>query len=664
MSKEAILGTLVVVVLKARNLIDNHTFYKQDPYAKLQLSGASKQTEPDLKGGQHPVWDAELRFPISKDASDKKNRILTIQCYSKERKDDQLLGEGQLDIAETLRTGEFDDWIPLQLGSAQRGDIYLEMTFFAAGPAPLARRASKFIPSERLARPAAPYANSLAPTTPPKSHANLAPPQTSPHLLPPDLLPGGGRQPRPEQQQHGRHRQSGSGTQQQQQQHLSPPSASHSHSPKRDAALPPLPANGAPEPFVPSILRPGPHRDSQPVQETRPVPLDAGLHARYPGTGPTHASPPASARHSFAGAQDVPRPHPGQYAQDYQSPIPPAPAQVRPVSSYEQPAQARPVSAYEPPAEARPAPYEQPYLPGAYPGSPPPSTAPVHQAHHQHPPPAGGYAQPDGRHQSSGPFPPAQAQAQPYAQGYPPAQQPHYAPHTPPSPVQPDSRPSNGYFPPAQAPYAPAQAYPPQYPPGGYAAPQSPVYGPGSPPPPASYPPFAAPSQYTGGYPPAPAPGAAPSFPMPMPGAQGPSYGGYPPSPPAREELPDPYLLERYKTPLPLPPGADTPRPHQHQPQPQPPAQSQPPQPHPQPQPQPQPQWQPVRESADERAAREMQQREEEEDDRRREQERIDAELARNLDMELNLGAEGGGPGAGMGRQESERWVPGGWRPS
>ncbi|KAI0300731.1 C2 domain-containing protein, partial [Russula brevipes] len=153
MSKE--LGTLVIVVLKGQNLIDNHTFYKQDPYAKLTLSGATKQTPVDPKGGQHPVWDTELRFPISRDPS-KSNRTLTISVFSAEKKEDELLGEGTVDITDTLKSGEFDgtDWVPLSLKGTQRGEAYLEMTFFAAGPAPLTRRPSKFTsPTERLARP-------------------------------------------------------------------------------------------------------------------------------------------------------------------------------------------------------------------------------------------------------------------------------------------------------------------------------------------------------------------------------------------------------------------------------------------------------------------------------------------------------------------------------
>ena len=52
------------------------------------------------------------------------------------------------------------DWEPLNLKGTQHGDVYLEMTFFAAGPSPtLARRPSKFTnPAERLARPQQPPA--------------------------------------------------------------------------------------------------------------------------------------------------------------------------------------------------------------------------------------------------------------------------------------------------------------------------------------------------------------------------------------------------------------------------------------------------------------------------------------------------------------------------
>jgi Ca2+-dependent lipid-binding protein len=105
MSKE--LGTLVVVVLKACNLKDKHSFYKQDVFAQISLNGPPKRTAVDVKGGQHPVWDEEIRISVPKDSSEK-NRSLEVSCWAKERKTDDLLGQGKVDISETLRTGEFD----------------------------------------------------------------------------------------------------------------------------------------------------------------------------------------------------------------------------------------------------------------------------------------------------------------------------------------------------------------------------------------------------------------------------------------------------------------------------------------------------------------------------------------------------------------------------
>ncbi|EJD07090.1 uncharacterized protein FOMMEDRAFT_77011, partial [Fomitiporia mediterranea MF3/22] len=153
-SNDKELGTLVVVVLKARNLPDKHTFTKQDPYAVVELGPCKVQTQIDKRGGQHPVWDQDLHVKVL-EADTKKNRIMKVSCYAKEPKGDDLIGSGEVDITETLSTGEFDDWIKFETNGAYRGEIYLEMTFFAAGPPPsLARRPSKLEPSERLWRPA------------------------------------------------------------------------------------------------------------------------------------------------------------------------------------------------------------------------------------------------------------------------------------------------------------------------------------------------------------------------------------------------------------------------------------------------------------------------------------------------------------------------------
>ncbi|KAI0321794.1 hypothetical protein OF83DRAFT_1097983 [Amylostereum chailletii] len=280
MSKESVLGTLVVVVLKAQHLIDNHTFYKQDPYCTISLGNTTKKTEIDPKGGQHPVWDAEFRFTISKDAA-KANRTITLKCHSQEKKDDQLLGEGSVDISDTLKSGEFDDWVPLSLNGAQRGDVYLEMTFFAAGPAPVVRRASKLQPKDRLAPPNQPYVQGTSHLSPRPPNASLpvsAPRQSlepSPRLRPTQpqqqLFPG-----RPSQIP-------------------LPNSRSHSRSPKdRDSALPPLPSGAnsrPPAPAVPTSLRAGAH--PQQIAGRPRLPSEATPPSRYPGMA---SSPPTTAR--------------------------------------------------------------------------------------------------------------------------------------------------------------------------------------------------------------------------------------------------------------------------------------------------------------------------------------------------------------------------------
>lgn len=105
MSKE--LGTLVVVVLKAKNLHDRHSFYKQNPYAKITLNGKTSRTGADIKGGQHPEWDAEFRFPVY-DVKNDSSRQLEVAGWRAEPREDEEIGKGKVDISDTLRTGEFD----------------------------------------------------------------------------------------------------------------------------------------------------------------------------------------------------------------------------------------------------------------------------------------------------------------------------------------------------------------------------------------------------------------------------------------------------------------------------------------------------------------------------------------------------------------------------
>lgn len=297
-----ILGTLVVVVLKARNLNDKHTFHKQDVFAQVALSGVQKRTVVDIKGGQHPVWDEEIRISVQRDSSEK-HRILEVSCWSKEPRIDDLLGQGKVDITETLRSGEFDgtgddtsmvwplsesnieflDWVKLETDGGYRGDVFLEMTFYANAPAPLKRRPTKLDPNTRLSRPTQPY---KYPNTSPASPLN--PNKSSPGRDSNQLPPKSAKQ-----------------------NYLAPPSSrSPSSSPKRrDDALPSLSearaqlptslaagvgpsANAAMrKPELPAMLRPGnlksPQASLEPSHPSSPNgDRQSQNHSEYPWPAP------------------------------------------------------------------------------------------------------------------------------------------------------------------------------------------------------------------------------------------------------------------------------------------------------------------------------------------------------------------------------------------
>ncbi|CCM01411.1 uncharacterized protein FIBRA_03462 [Fibroporia radiculosa] len=293
MNKE--LGTLVVVVLKAKNLPDKHLIYKQDVFAQATIHGKTKKTEVDVKGGQHPLWDEELRFPIFRSTS-QEDRTLEISCWRKEPGADEIIGKGKVDISETLRTGEFDgkflgfptysvltpssvDWVQLEVDQLYRGEIYLEMTYFAAGPAPLQRRPTKMLISERLQRQTQPYAYSNLKTPSKIPSTPISPPHTptAPAPVRASLAPV---------IQAGQHLSAPSN-------HMSPrgsPRSSPHTSPRsRNDALPPIPQERVAPDSIPDMLRPGNPKSHVHYSE-KPHPPGYGAQVRL-------SSPPPHSPH-------------------------------------------------------------------------------------------------------------------------------------------------------------------------------------------------------------------------------------------------------------------------------------------------------------------------------------------------------------------------------
>ncbi|ODQ49815.1 hypothetical protein SAICODRAFT_62759, partial [Saitoella complicata NRRL Y-17804] len=123
------LGTLIVVVMKGKNLPNRVKLGKQDPYCICRIAHDAKKTNTHKRGGQNPEWDHELRFEIM-DSADHKSMKLSV--FNDDSKSPDLVGDTVVDLKETLRKGEFDDWVELRYKERYAGEIYMEMTFYSA----------------------------------------------------------------------------------------------------------------------------------------------------------------------------------------------------------------------------------------------------------------------------------------------------------------------------------------------------------------------------------------------------------------------------------------------------------------------------------------------------------------------------------------------------
>ncbi|RUS23540.1 C2 domain-containing protein, partial [Jimgerdemannia flammicorona] len=127
MAKPRILGELVIVALKARNLPNRELIGKQDPFCVFRIGDAKGKTKTDYRGGQHPVWDFQVNLPVAEG----KTRMV-VQVFDEDLRKEDLIGEAEIDLAEVLKIGEMDDWFKLTYKGKPAGEIYLELTFYAA----------------------------------------------------------------------------------------------------------------------------------------------------------------------------------------------------------------------------------------------------------------------------------------------------------------------------------------------------------------------------------------------------------------------------------------------------------------------------------------------------------------------------------------------------
>ncbi|KAL8644361.1 MAG: hypothetical protein Q9226_007803, partial [Calogaya cf. arnoldii] len=126
------IGTLVVIVDRAKNLPNRKTMGKQDPYCAARLGKEAKKTETDKRGGQTPKWDQELRFTVHESPD---YYQLKVSCFNDDKKT-ELIGETRIGLEDIIIPGggQNDTWHHLHCKGRFAGEIRIELTYYDTRP--------------------------------------------------------------------------------------------------------------------------------------------------------------------------------------------------------------------------------------------------------------------------------------------------------------------------------------------------------------------------------------------------------------------------------------------------------------------------------------------------------------------------------------------------
>lgn len=127
---EEVLGTLIVVVMKAKNLHNKRAISKQNPFVSVRIGSSAKRTPVLLRGGQAPFWDHETRFAIR---TDDDHSALKLCVFDQVGNNVDIIGESLIPLEPALNSSPrkgFDSWHKISLKGRYVGEVYLEMTFY------------------------------------------------------------------------------------------------------------------------------------------------------------------------------------------------------------------------------------------------------------------------------------------------------------------------------------------------------------------------------------------------------------------------------------------------------------------------------------------------------------------------------------------------------
>ncbi|KAH8554978.1 hypothetical protein BGW37DRAFT_481926 [Umbelopsis sp. PMI_123] len=288
---------------------------------------------------------------------------MMVQLFDEDKRKEDLISEGEIDLTEVLKNGEQDDWFDLQYKGRPAGQIYLELTFYSASAPP--RPAAQPVRMPPQQRPHGPPVHQQQRPGPPLPQQNVPGVGPAPYRPPPT----------PEQLQQ---------INQMARPHVPPPLNG-----------PPAPSNSAPlyPPNRPANQRPSPPGGFNVVPQTYPN-QHTGRPQPYPKqqAGPQQPYPKQQA--------GPPQPYPNH--QPGGGPLPPPSHSPEGYNRPPYPPSQQPPGAYPPaPQNQPPSLLTSAYNPQGRP--PPPNSQPQHYPH-------GGYTggfQPQPPQGQRPPYPPA-----------------------------------------------------------------------------------------------------------------------------------------------------------------------------------------------------------------------------------------------------------------
>ncbi|KAL1926506.1 hypothetical protein VTP01DRAFT_5627 [Rhizomucor pusillus] len=114
--------------VEAKDLKDEDTFGKNDPYIELWLDDKYKQRTSELKNTNNPVWNETFTFNVPEGNSFHK---LYLKVLDKDTVGSDKIGEAKVDFADVYQGKVFDEWVrlPAKLGLTSHGEVHVRIEF-------------------------------------------------------------------------------------------------------------------------------------------------------------------------------------------------------------------------------------------------------------------------------------------------------------------------------------------------------------------------------------------------------------------------------------------------------------------------------------------------------------------------------------------------------